>query len=243
MPTPWPNTQGTVQSDEDYYGAVMPDMREASALARGVSPFTLGWLTGAPGRAQSDEEYASDALPGLRQARQDTRQTPWWQQAINAMGAVAPHLQDIPAPPEVRAQHASPGSYGFRGTGQRWQAPQPRPLARWSETESGIYPRFYRPGAYADGGRAAEQQDDGYNSESLYRGPGGGQDDQMPALVSPGEYIFSAQDVAMLGDGNNEEGARRLDKMRGALRRHLTSKRDGHPPMARDPASYLDEGE
>jgi len=178
---------------------------------------------------------------------------PWWRRAINALGEVGPHLQNIPDPAPVRAQPVSGGRFGFQNVG-RWQPPVPVRLANWSEEQGGLYPRFYRPGSsYAGGGstsvgalmgalppgRPAEQMAEGGASPSLYRGPGGGQDDQMPAYVSPGEYIFSAGDVAMLGDGNNEEGARVLDNMRGALRQHMTSKREGHPPMARDPMSYL----
>jgi hypothetical protein len=51
------------------------------------------------------------------------------------------------------------------------------------------------------------------------RGIGGGQDDKIPAMLSDGEYVFSAQDVADLGDGSNDEGARRLDEMRKLIRK------------------------
>lgn len=50
-------------------------------------------------------------------------------------------------------------------------------------------------------------------------GIGGGQDDKIPALLSDGEYVISAQDVSDLGDGSNEEGARRLDEMRKLIRK------------------------
>jgi hypothetical protein len=50
-------------------------------------------------------------------------------------------------------------------------------------------------------------------------GIGGGQDDKIPALLSDGEYVMSAQDVSDLGDGSNEEGARRLDEMRKLIRK------------------------
>ena len=69
---------------------------------------------------------------------------------------------------------------------------------------------------------------------------GGGQDDRIPAMLSPGEYIIDATTVADLGDGNPYEGAKRLDQFRGAIaaskgRRHL----DVIPPMAQHPLEYL----
>ena len=53
-----------------------------------------------------------------------------------------------------------------------------------------------------------------------YRGAGSGRDDTIEAMLSDGEYVMDAETVAMLGDGSNEEGARRLDEMRRNLRKH-----------------------
>jgi hypothetical protein len=55
---------------------------------------------------------------------------------------------------------------------------------------------------------------------TLVEGPGSGRDDLVPAQLSPGEYIMDAETVALLGDGSNDEGARRLDEMRKRLRAH-----------------------
>jgi hypothetical protein len=56
------------------------------------------------------------------------------------------------------------------------------------------------------------------------RGIGGGQDDLIDARLSDGEYVISAQDVADLGDGSNEHGARRLDEMRRLIRKNAGRK-------------------
>ena len=53
---------------------------------------------------------------------------------------------------------------------------------------------------------------------SLVQGQGGGQDDNVPAVLSPGEYVWDADTVSAVGDGNNEEGARRLDEVRERIR-------------------------
>jgi hypothetical protein len=74
------------------------------------------------------------------------------------------------------------------------------------------------------------------------QGAGGGQDDLIPARLADGEYVFDAEIVAALGDGSNKEGARRLDAMREAIRKH---KRSGSlkkiPPPAKNPLAYFKE--
>jgi hypothetical protein len=71
-------------------------------------------------------------------------------------------------------------------------------------------------------------------------GPGGGQDDLIEARLSPGEYVFDADTVSALGDGNNEEGARRLDAMREQVRAHKRAAPvDEIPPQAAAPEEYL----
>jgi hypothetical protein len=65
--------------------------------------------------------------------------------------------------------------------------------------------------------------------DGLIEGDDGGRDDIQRGVIddgvsqeelnlSGGEYIFSADDVALMGDGNTEAGARRLDKARSNLR-------------------------
>lgn len=49
------------------------------------------------------------------------------------------------------------------------------------------------------------------------RGPGSGISDSIPAQLSKGEYILTARDVARVGGGSNERGARILDRDRKAL--------------------------
>jgi hypothetical protein len=84
--------------------------------------------------------------------------------------------------------------------------------------------------SYSDGGEA--EFDDSieghlasYYSGGGHAGPGpvkgigSGQEDKIPAWLSDGEYVWSAQDVADLGDGSTNEGVRRLDKMRQMVRK------------------------
>lgn len=81
---------------------------------------------------------------------------------------------------------------------------------------------------YADGGEADDDmvrhlleysKGGGHQGPGRVRGIGGGQEDKIPAWLSDGEYVWSAQDVAMLGGGSTEDGSRKLDKMRQMVRR------------------------
>jgi hypothetical protein len=84
-----------------------------------------------------------------------------------------------------------------------------------------------------------EEEESGYVQD----GPGGGQDDQVLARLSPGEYVFDADVVSALGDGSNAEGARILDEFRRRLREHKRGASPSRiPPKARDPMSYLPKG-
>ena len=59
----------------------------------------------------------------------------------------------------------------------------------------------------------------GHAGPGPVKGIGSGQEDKIPAWLSDGEYVWSAQDVADLGDGSTDEGVRRLDRMRQMVRR------------------------
>lgn len=75
----------------------------------------------------------------------------------------------------------------------------------------------------------------------LVRGGGSGRDDTIDAKVSNGEYVMDAETVAMLGDGSTDEGARRLDQMRSALRQHKGKAlaKGKFSPNAKSPLAYL----
>lgn len=51
-------------------------------------------------------------------------------------------------------------------------------------------------------------------------GPGTGRSDDIPAVLSDGEYVIDAETVALLGDGSSKAGAKKLDQMRVSIRKH-----------------------
>ena len=81
--------------------------------------------------------------------------------------------------------------------------------------------------AFAEGGEVDDDmvkhlvdyhKNGGHQGPGQVKGIGSGQEDKIPAYLSDGEYVWSAQDVSDLGDGSNREGVRRLDKMRQMVR-------------------------
>jgi len=99
---------------------------------------------------------------------------------------------------------------------------------------------------YAEGGDvegALSQAFDSSQQTGQVAGDGGGQDDMVEARLSPGEYVFDAESVSMLGDGDNAAGARKLDELRAAMRAHKRSAPpDEIAPRSLGPLSYMKGG-
>lgn len=71
------------------------------------------------------------------------------------------------------------------------------------------------------------------------RGAGGGQDDNVNAKLSPGEWVADANFVSAIGDGNNEEGSRRLYDMRRRVMAEKGMRKTVPPKLKRSPLEYL----
>lgn len=78
------------------------------------------------------------------------------------------------------------------------------------------YERDYLSG-YAGGG---DVHHGGGHESFAVRGPGDGRSDDIPAMLSDGEYVIDAETVALLGDGSNKAGAKKLDDLRVQIRKH-----------------------
>lgn len=71
-------------------------------------------------------------------------------------------------------------------------------------------------------------------------GKGDGTSDDIAAMLANGEYVFSADVVAALGNGSNKAGAEKLDEMVQAIRaRARSAPPDKLPPDAKSPLEYL----
>lgn len=95
---------------------------------------------------------------------------------------------------------------------------------------------------YADGGEIEGDMEGALASAFAggVRGADGGQSDLININVSPGEYVFDAESVSALGDGNTEAGIAKLDELREQLRAQKRSAPLGEiPPPAQGPLSYI----
>ena len=75
-------------------------------------------------------------------------------------------------------------------------------------------------------------------------GPGTGRSDEIPAMLSDGEYVIDAETVALLGDGSSKAGAERLDQFRINVRRDKGRKlaKGEFSVNAKRPEHYLKGG-
>jgi len=96
---------------------------------------------------------------------------------------------------------------------------------------------------YAEGGEVEGGEVEGALSQAFagaVQGDDGGQSDLIDAKLSPGEYVFDAESVSALGDGNTAAGIAKLDELRQQLRAQKRSAPvDDIPPQARGPLSYM----
>lgn len=94
------------------------------------------------------------------------------------------------------------------------------------------------PRAMAAGGIA------GSNGRYL-KGPGDGMSDSIPARIdgqqetalASGEFVFPADVVSLLGNGDNDAGAKALEKMIAQIRQAKTGKTS--QPPAIDPMRFM----
>jgi hypothetical protein len=73
-------------------------------------------------------------------------------------------------------------------------------------------------------------------------GEGTGQSDDIPALLSDGEFVFPADVVAALGDGSNKAGADKLYELMHSVRKRARSTDSKSlPPKAKSPLEYINK--
>jgi hypothetical protein len=101
------------------------------------------------------------------------------------------------------------------------------------------------PTAMAEGGAlAAKRGGQSRRTEFAVNGPGTGRSDEIPAVLSDGEYVIDAETVALLGDGSSKAGAKKLDELRVKVRKHKGKKlaKGRFSANAKKPEAYLSGG-
>lgn len=108
-------------------------------------------------------------------------------------------------------------------------------------------PAMYVPDdmRFAEGGAfAAKHGGSSKRTEFAVNGPGTGRSDEIPAVLSDGEYVIDAETVALLGDGSSKAGAKKLDDLRVKVRKHKGEKlaKGRFSANAKNPEAYLSGG-
>jgi hypothetical protein len=91
------------------------------------------------------------------------------------------------------------------------------PAAQEPQNIMSDYSNRYLSG-YALGGDVGDEGQSEGNSFAV-QGKGTGRSDEIPAMLSDGEYVFDAETVALLGDGSSKAGAKKLDDFRVKIRK------------------------
>jgi hypothetical protein len=120
-------------------------------------------------------------------------------------------------------------------------------------------PTVYEPIRYAEGGNVQPARDEyGYYtygqipktmrkfakgglSALATQGGFDGRSDDIPAVLSDGEFVIDAETVALLGNGSSKAGANKLEQMRQAVRKQKGGalSQGKFSPDAKSPLEYL----
>jgi hypothetical protein len=121
---------------------------------------------------------------------------------------------------------------------QDWETYGQRP-------EISFYNYVPEPTGMAEGGMfAAKRGGPSRRTEFAVNGAGTGRSDDIPAVLSDGEYVIDAETVALLGDGSSKAGAKTLDELRVKVRKHKGQKlaKGRFSANAKKPEAYLSGG-
>lgn len=134
--------------------------------------------------------------------------------------------------PSFGPQTAAPGALGGAAPGMApgMMPMRPSPMQPGRSVgpgaTGGMHNFMMRGRAMADGGSTMPSEESnadmphGALSGRHVTGPGDGTSDSIPARLANGEYVFSADVVASLGNGDNGSGAKVLDKFVHNVRTH-----------------------
>jgi hypothetical protein len=106
---------------------------------------------------------------------------------------------------------------GGRPAGGFRLASNPMPQSPTAEYERRYLSGYAGGGDVSGGGRSA-------GLSFAVEGRGTGRSDEIPAMLSDGEYVMDAETVAMLGDGSSKAGAKKLDDFRVKIRKQKGKK-------------------
>lgn len=154
-------------------------------------------------------------------------------------GIKMPKLSDIPKPdtPQIAPVRVVPVPVQASPVSQETKDRLAKNLGSTPLAHGGLA-RAAMPYMLARGGRLD------FRHGAPVRGEGTGQSDDIPALLSDGEFVFPADVVAALGDGSNKAGADKLYELMHSVReRARSTDSKSLPPKAKSPLEYLNKKE
>jgi hypothetical protein len=93
----------------------------------------------------------------------------------------------------------------------------------------------HKPEFYSEGGASSM-------ANRYVRGAGDGTSDSVPAMLASGEFVIPADVVSGLGNGDNNAGAKVLDKFMEVIRVHKRGAAPNQlPEDSKGPLAYLEE--
>jgi len=126
-----------------------------------------------------------------------------------------------------------------------WQLPQPVPqpgpgmVGEWQQAQ--MPPQMFVPTSDPARQRVNNLLWASQSSGKVV-GPGDGQSDSIPAMLSNGEYVLPADVVAALGSGSSDAGADRMDRFVKNIRKQRNAGGMGLPPSIGNITSYMGGG-
>jgi hypothetical protein len=219
---------GTIVTNPAPGGAPMPTQGQPSAPGMGQSP--LAAQSAKVGSGLSGPLSVLAAV--IQNANRPSTTAP---QGATASHPWAPsgYLNRSSVPNYATAPGTNYYTYGQQAQPQFYSGNQ------LHFAHGGALSRAMAAGHYSGGGGALNTFSTG-GGQNYVEGDGAGQEDNIDARLSPGEYVMDASTVSRLGEGNSEEGARRLDKMREMIA-HDTGAKQVVQNKPRSPLEYLRE--
>jgi hypothetical protein len=185
------------------YNRALMSLPENASTTQLEAAKNLAFQTGQDAYKAAYDKAFQSAMPGAF-----TRYAPLAALGIGALGAMGGFKTKQATPPDMTM---------FRG-------PSPQQLAAARLYYGGIRPTsygsMYLPGNYAEGGGVMDTPQAMRVGGKTYprkigaiNGPGTGTSDSIPAMLSDGEFVFTAKAVRAMGNGSRRKGAKKMYKL------------------------------
>jgi hypothetical protein len=113
-------------------------------------------------------------------------------------------------------------------------------MSPWLDTAEPEKPQFAAQGGLIDHNPEFYSEGGASFANRYVKGGGDGTSDSVPAMLASGEFVIPADVVSGLGNGDNDAGAKVLDKFMVAIRKHKRNANPNElPPDSKGPLSYL----